>query len=255
MRERIIGAIAVVIVAIIVIPWLVAQVRAPREIERPAPVLAPLVSTVPDVAPYADQSLYNLPPLNPAKSAPRAAPTPATAPGAASSAASKADKSLYDLPPVNSVRRAPRASPTPATTPSVALSAASKADKSLYDLPPLNPAKRAPTASRASAESPTRGSVNPQPPAAGSVAAVPTAGWGVQAASFPDRKTAEALRAKLLQAGVSAFLSPHVVGGTTYYRVMAGPYPSAAAARAKVSSVAAVSRTKAVVRQLGDQGG
>jgi cell division septation protein DedD len=218
-RERIIGAIAIVVVAIIVIPWLIVQVRAPRELERTAPALP--FSNVPGDAPNADQSLYNLPPLHPAQSATRAAPTPAT-------------------------------------NPTVASSSAAKADKSLYDLPSLNPAKSVPTTptAMASAGSPARGSAKPQPPpAAGPIAAVPTAGWGVQAASFSSRKTAEALRVRLLQAGISAFLSPHVVGGTTYYRVMAGPYPSVAAARAKVSPVAAVSGTKAVVRRLDDQGG
>ena len=84
-----------------------------------------------------------------------------------------------------------------------------------------------------------------------SSASTPAPGWTVQVASFSKRGAAAPLVKRLGKAGFKAFIDPHQVGGTTYYRVRVGPYRDEAKAKAAAPRIAAVSGTKVLVRQQG----
>lgn len=176
MRERIIGAIAVVVVAIVVIPWLVARSHLPHQVIRTLPVPGSVTAgATPDTA------LYSLPPL--------------VASGAHATAQHQ---------------------PQPAAQPAAAPAAPA---------PPPKPDATAATGGGG--------------------------GWTIQAASFTDRPSADELVRQLAARHIAATVSPHAIGGHTYYRVIAGPYASEKAARDELSAIAAVARTRGIVRPPG----
>lgn len=177
MRERLIGAIAIVVVAIVTIPWLVSRARYAHQLSLPRATLIP-----------------------------------------ANAAATAASPGLsLGLPP---------------------LSTASDGASAPVAVTAESPAPPAPAATTVTA-----------------TAGMPTSGWGVQAASLTDPGDAAGLSARLIRAGFKAFVSPHLVGGKTWYRVYVGPYPDAAAARSAAPKIAALSKTQVIVRQFGGKGG
>jgi cell division septation protein DedD len=78
-----------------------------------------------------------------------------------------------------------------------------------------------------------------------------SSGWCIQAASFSNLKSARTLANQLEQAGFKVSLAPHRVGGTTYYRVRVGPYPSKARAQSAAPGVARISRARVLIRKTG----
>lgn len=199
MRERLIGAVVLVVIAVILIPWLVSRAHHPRDIvtrtswpasaSTPArPYVLPLRGTMP-----ATSSVAAMPP---------AARTAAAMPPAATSAPHPQTQTVVHRvsPSVNSKPAASNAGSTTlskANSPSVAT------------------------------------------------------GWHIQAASFSDINAARTLEKHLEQAGFKVSLAPHRVNKTTYYRVLVGPYPSKARARAAAPGVARISRTKVLIRKPG----
>ncbi|MGA7966003.1 MAG: SPOR domain-containing protein [Gammaproteobacteria bacterium] len=204
MRERLIGAAVLVVIAVILIPWLVSRAHHPEDVvtqtswpasaSTPAqPYVLPLQSTVP------------------ASSSAAAMPTPAArttanavTPGAKALAASSSPS------PHTVVRQ----KPLPVNSKPVA----SKVD--LAALPKVNSLSAA-------------------------------TGWHVQAASFSDIKAAQTLEKHLEQAGFKVSVAPHLVGKTTYYRVLVGPYPNKTQADSAATGVARISRTKVLIRKPG----
>lgn len=84
-----------------------------------------------------------------------------------------------------------------------------------------------------------------------SSARAPAPGWTVQVASFSKRGAAMPLVKRLGKAGFKAFIDSHQIVGTTYYRVLVGPYHDQAKAKAAAPRIAVVSGTKVLVRQQG----
>lgn len=196
MRERLIGAAVLVIIAVILVPWLVSRAHHPEDVVTrtawPASANAP-------ARPYV-------------------LPLQSTAP---------ATSSVAEMPPS-----------TARTTSNAVPSAASTAAKGN---PPSQPAVSPHKSTPAHGKSPAP--VEASRPA--------LSGWLIQAASFANVDAARTLKKRLEQAGFAVNVSPNRVKGTTYYRVLVGPYPSKARAQSAALGVARISNTKVLIRSPG----
>ncbi|MGH8160793.1 MAG: SPOR domain-containing protein [Gammaproteobacteria bacterium] len=260
MRERWIGAIVLIVIAAIMVPWLMTHAHHPRN------------------------NLQNLT---------LAAAPPASAPGAlalpSATAASAETMQIARVaripqsitPPVSStlaLMPAPRQVPVrhhaaqtsePKQTPAqrVAQTHASKQTRSRPSV--TEPAaSRKPsrvvahdTASQSASHTPRVAQENAPPKTSAPTRITPKrkaplgqgilhkGDWYVQVASFASHANAAQMAILLTRAGYHAFLSSNESGGTLYYRVRVGPYPSETRARAVAPGLTAVSGSQVVVRQ------
>ncbi|MGH8127102.1 MAG: SPOR domain-containing protein [Gammaproteobacteria bacterium] len=218
MRERLIGAAVLVIIAVILIPWLVSRAHHPENIvtrtswpasaNAPAqPYVLPLQSTVPTTS-----SVAAIP-----------APTTQTTDTSRTATAHTATAVAATMPSETKASATDNAVPTQPLV----------SHKS-------GPVKQKPASTSAGLTVPP--AATPQ---------LMHTGWSVQAASFSDIKAARILEKHLEKAGFKVGLAPHQVSETTYYRVLVGPYPSKTQARAAAPKIARISRTRVLIRTPG----
>lgn len=207
-RRRLVGAVVLVLAAVIVLPMLLDS--------EPAPVASNVPIRIPErQAPFGANAPETPAVAQPATVAEAAPSAPASAPTAAVSVEPKAD------PKVDPKRNEPPARVEPPKTPSPALSARSADGERALALLEGRPARPAGTNA-----SPAEASTPRPPPAAGN--------FVVQAMSLDSSDDAQRQRGKLLASGVSnAFVDgPVNVNGNQKYRVRVGPFPSRDAAQA-----------------------
>jgi DedD protein len=186
LKERIVGAIVIVALGIIVIPWLLdGPAQSPRPVERALEL------------PPAEQPgrTYTIP-LDPAAGPPIAvdsgpAPTPAPRPGAGAIQRPGREPTAAELQPQPApVEPPPRAAPQPA---------------------PQAAPRPAPQAAAAS------------PPPAPTPAPAGDGPWTVQVGSFSQPQNADGLQRELRAQGYEAFVSRIATDAGSMYRVRVGP--------------------------------
>lgn len=217
LKERIVGAIVIVALGIIVIPWLLdGPAQSPRPVERALEL------------PPAEQAgrTYTIP-LDPAAGPPvaiesGAAPPPAPRPGAGAIQRPGREPAAAELQPPQPapVEPPPRATPQPA---------------------PQAAPRPAPQAAPAS----------PPPP----VPAPATSGdgpWTVQVGSFSQPQNAEGLQRQLRAQGFESFVSRIATDAGSMYRVRVGPVPDRQSADDLLARVRAAGHAGARVARAQD---
>ncbi len=204
MRERLIGAITLVIIAVILIPWLISRVHRPKDI----------------VIHASWPASANTP------SQPYVLPLRSTAAVTSSVAPMSASMTTANPKVASGTGEGPIASSAPSAQ-SMARPSPSVVNKKIVS---------------SGAGSTASSTVNTQRM---------SSGWHIQAASFSNLKSARILENQLEQAGFRVSLAPNRVGGTTYYRVRVGPYPSKARAQSAAPGVARISRARVLIRKAG----
>lgn len=236
MRERLIGAIVLAIVAVILIPWLIAHSHNPRarppRFDTPT-ALSTGATALPETSATADGQ---------------------TTPLQATSARPAASVTRVMPRPVQHAATAPHSA-------SGTLRART---------PPVTASSRVPAAAGPAPESRSEPRPAPRNAAAPQSAAVPTGvgggtaekkqgigkgDWYVQVASFSSRDNAAQLAIELTRSGYHVFLKGHQIAGKTVYRVRVGPYASEARARAVAPGLSALSGSQVLVRQADGNGG
>ncbi|MGH8274606.1 MAG: SPOR domain-containing protein [Gammaproteobacteria bacterium] len=236
MRERLIGAIVLIVIAVILIPWLIAHshnpgVRAARFNAPPA--LSTGAAALPKASTTAggQTTTLQMTPARPAASAARVAPQSAQRTAVAP----------------RSAAGALRAGTPPVMAPSPAPSTVSSGPESR---PESRPAPRN-TATSQSAVAPTGVGGNTAKREQG----IGKGDWYVQVGSFASRDNAAQLAIELTRSGYRVFFKGYETGDKTVYRVRVGPYPSEARANAVAPGLSALSGSQVLVRQADGSGG
>lgn len=241
-RRRLVGALALVLAAVIVVPMLFDNddMQASRE----TPVVVPMVVTpstdaplLPDVASGASGGglVTQTPPAQPdadAATTPPAPPQPNTA-------------APVPAAPTTTPGQASPATPPPTTPHAGRDTAAAPAAPPAGRDAPARPAQTPPAAQRTDdgalalalleGRKPVNGASRPAAPQQGS--------FVVQIAAYTTQQDAAARRDKLIGAGVTnAFVETAQAGGKTTYRLRVGPFSTREAAQA----------AQARIRALGD---
>ncbi len=246
-RRRLIGALALVLAAVIVVPWLFDEpvpddTRAPIVVPAPVAGLPPAAEPAPaqtDAASGAVQA-----------DAAQTDAAPADHPAGAASAPGVGEPA--DAPQAAGQAQPPAASAAPEPAPAAQSAPAQPAPPREKPAEPVRPADK-PAAERAPAGRTDDGSValallaGKAPPAARSEAK-PAAGgrYYLQVAAYTTEQDAQARRDSLRQAGVTdAYVERGQSNGRTVYRLRVGPFGSHEAAQA----------AQARLRALGYQNG
>lgn len=229
-KQRVIGAVVLVALAVIFVPML---------LEKPDSDLGPVGSNLPD---QPEQSVQDrIEPLTlpepPAEEEPAqvvidAAPgsiaTPdATAPASEGNAsvagAPTSDAPVDAAPPAEAP--APVAPPAAGAAPAQPLPAAPAPAAPAAQTPPATaaPAPSAPAAAPPAAQAPAATPTKPAPSAQAPAAAKPLSGWVVQLASLASKDNALALRERLRGQGYTAFVEELQTPQGMLYRVRVGP--------------------------------
>jgi DedD protein len=227
LKQRLIGATILVVVAVVVLPGLLSGRREvvtlePTRDESGVPLLAhefSLGETLtaeeqavaadelqPDPPPGAAVAVPEPLPMTPPSGVPAnvpAAAAPATSPAVASvvvPAATVPAAAAATPPPASKPSPVPVAAAKPATAPTLAAAPPVKSVAAPAAKPPANPAAVAPVVS--------------------------LSGWVVQIGSFGTQQKAEELVAKLQGKGFRAFTLAYTASGRTLHRVRVGPEQS-----------------------------
>ncbi|MGB6241183.1 MAG: SPOR domain-containing protein [Castellaniella sp.] len=231
-RRRLIGALALVLAAFIVVPWLFDE-PAPDDAHAPvvvpaAPAGLPPTSSIPapvDAAPHAgDDAAAN--PNQGSVSAPDPANEPNSAPHAPEPAAAQPESPAVAVPPIQ----------PPAPPPAV--------DKPAEE--PAKPAKPAKSMERTDDGSVALALLSGKSPDNKAASASGQGRYYLQVAAYTTEQDAQSRRDSLRQAGVTdAYVERGQSGGRTVYRLRVGPFGSHEAAQA----------AQARLRALGYQNG
>ncbi len=241
-RRRLIGALALVLAAVIVVPWLFDE-PVPDDTRAPIVVPAPVAGLPPAAAPAP------APPAAASGAVPAEA-APADQPAGAASAPGVGEPA--DAPQAAGQAQPPAASAAPEPAPAAQPAPAQPAPPREKPAEPVRPADK-PAAERAPAGRTDDGSValallaGKAPPAARSEGK-PAAGgrYYLQVAAYTTEQDAQARRDSLRQAGVTdAYVERGQSNGRTVYRLRVGPFGSHEAAQA----------AQARLRALGYQNG
>jgi DedD protein len=230
MRERLIGAAILVIIAVILIPWLVSHSHQPREQVRTLPV--------PNVESASAPAVLTLPPVPGSQVA-------VARTDSASKDASNAPRDAVKIvvpataAPIVARHEKKQARPKSSTV-STPANTATKRAKKVSNRPSRTESASKPTAHSTIAK-------------AGS--GIEKGDWYLQVASFTSLKNASAMVEKLEQAGFVAAIAPHEAKDKTWHRVRVGPYPDKASAQKAATRVRSVSGSKSIVRQADGRGG
>ncbi|MDY0308222.1 MAG: SPOR domain-containing protein [Castellaniella sp.] len=238
-RRRLIGALALVLTAFIIVPWLFDE-PVPDDAHAPIVVPAPVAGLPPATDPPAMQpDASGGAAQDPVPSAPAVGASPAVPPAAP------------DQPPAPAIAAAPEPAPAePAPAPPEPTREKPVADaRKAAD----RPGTEKPAAARAPVERTDDGSValallaGKTPPAASSGSRAATGGrYYLQVAAYTTEQDAQARRDSLRQAGVTdAYVERGQSNGRTVYRLRVGPFGSHEAAQA----------AQARLRALGYQNG
>jgi DedD protein len=255
MRERLIGAIALVVIAAIMVPWLMSRAHHPRAPGNAFAVTATAGAPIVRIAPPVSAATPQTQAL--AGQIMQAAET-ASAPAVAVAVPNTVPSALQSLPqkslPQKNVPQTDASTRTPAHPHSPASSGAARVGSAPTS---TLPARAAPVhaAQTASAQAST--------PAPSAPAASPALGhgilakgdWYVQVASFSSHTNAAQLAILLTRAGYHAFLATYRKGSTTFYRVRVGPYPSKDRAQAVAPGLSAMSGSQVFIRQASGSDG
>ncbi len=224
-KERLVGAIALVAIVVIVVPELLTGPHVPAP--APPPALAPAAQhsysidlTAGERGAIARSPAPAAPAPEAATAVPGAVDGPATAPGASGNRAGAV--SAADAPPAAAPAPTPAAvPPKPAATATVATEVhplAQAPSAAINHVPAAAPAAAAPAAAP-----------RPTVPVAGAE------GWVVQLGSFASKDNAESLAKGLRAKGYRAFVSEFRGSGRVLYRVRVGPEQD----RARAETIAA----------------
>jgi DedD protein len=261
LKERLVGAVALVLIVVLVVPELLTGPRRPQPpaaSDAPAQVRVVVVDLAhseagPVVRPAADAAPVLAPVTVP--TAPAGAATAATAATAASAPATDADGAA---PPPPALAAAPplRGAMAPAVTVPTTVAEAPKAAPAQTEIPKAEAAKTvaanpvatkpagevpvapAPVSAKpAVAEAPKAAPAEPQKSAAHppKVSVAAGEGWVVQLGSFASRENGEKLAKVLRGKGYRAFVSEFRGSGRILYRVRVGPEQD----RSRAESIAA----------------
>lgn len=226
MRERLIGAAVLVIIAVILIPWLVSHSHHPREQVRTLPV--------PNIESTAAPAVLTLPPI------PGSQVAVARAGDDGAVKDNDADKQTNTAKTV-----------TAATTTPVLIGQ----EDPIVSAPAATVTKQAKKVSShpESTENDSKSVAHSTP--AEKSPGIEKGDWYLQVASFSSLENADSMVEKLEQAGFAAAIAAHEVKGKTWHRVQVGPYPDETAARKAATQVHSISGTQPLVRQAGGRDG
>lgn len=220
-RRRLVGAIALVALVVLVVPWFIDTTPPPplKDVEIVIPPVPPVDRQFPAAAGSAasDAPDAAMPPEEPAGMAPSTSPGPEDA-----------------VAPKSSSADAPVVQPEPATL------APSGSTDTAMSKPRDKPAdKRAERPVEKPREAP-----KPAPPTKPATApGLPTKGFVVQLGAYADRDNAAQLLARVRALGLPGYVEPVKTPDGTKIRVRSGPFPTLAAAEA--------ARARLGARQLG----
>ena len=220
LKERIVGAIVIVALGIIIIPWLLdGPAQSSRPVERALEL------------PPAEQPgrTYTIP-LDPAAGPPVPVETGNGGPV------------IQPRPGAGAVQRPPRddaAAPVAQPEPQATRPAAQPTQPPPRPAPQSAPATSAPPAAAPAPQ--------PTPPQAGAEGA-----WTVQVGSFSQADNAQALQRRLVSEGFDAFVSRVVTDAGTMHRVRVGPVPERDAAEQQLARLRAAGHAGARVVRAED---
>src|SRR5690625_3625683 len=205
MRERLIGAAVLVIIAVILIPWLVSHSHHPREQVRTLPV--------PNIESTAAPAVLTLPPV----------------PGSRLAVARADDAPVNDNDTGKQTKTVAPATTAPLVTGHDEQQ--TRQEDSATSAPAATPIKQAKKVSKhpASTKSVSMPAARSTPE--NKIADIQKGDWYLQVASFSSLKNANSMVEKLEQAGFSATIAAHEAKGKTWHRVRVGPYPDKATAQ------------------------
>lgn len=208
-RRRLIGAVALVIVAIIFLPMLLDSEPRPAShdisIQIPSQSAGTFVSKIVPVTPEVPAQKQA-----PAAAAPPA-PVPPSAPAPVPAAEAPAPQKAVPAKPVSSV---PEARP----------GANGKPKAEAMDKPKADTKEKPKAEAKPEAKDKLKAEARDKPkPSAGPV-------FVVQVAALADGEKAKELQAKIAAAGVKSYTEPVATATGTVTRVRAGPFPTRAAA-------------------------
>jgi DedD protein len=227
LKERIVGAAVLVVVAVIVIPMVLS---GPEE--------EPVAETAP---PVRDEFASRVLPLKTDRTLSTAREDDTVA---------RSDPSLRDgdgdAPPPADAPPPSADSPASAKAPAPA---AAKAPRKAVAPPPAKVPVRPPAAKPEKATQPAAPAPKPKPKLklSASTAPGPRRGWVVQLGSFSNKRNAHGLRDRLLEKGYRAFTQTSTSAGVTVTRVYVGPMPSRDRARASLPALLEETRLKGIV--------
>jgi DedD protein len=208
-RRRLLGAIALVLLAVIFLPMVLDQ--------EPKPVTQDVVIQIP--SPNQGQFVSKIVPVAPEAKAPvRAEPQPAD----------------RDLAKSEAGLLSPKAAPTPAPKPAEATPPVDPAQPKEAAKPVEKPKAEAKAPAPAPAKAVAPAPSKPAPPAkAETKAAAPAAGqFVVQVAALSDKAKAQAMKDQIAAAGFPAYTESVPTASGPVVRVRAGPFATRAAADA-----------------------
>lgn len=190
LKERIVGAVLLVLAAVLVIPLFLDGPDPETRVERPAVALPPADDTDARTRTVRLEQQRDTPtaPPTPAAEAPVPTPSPAPVP--------QPREAPADTTPATDVAPVAEPSPEPAAEPAPAPPARAE--------PPVEPTPAPPTA----------------PPTA---PAAPGENWVIQLGSFGNRDNADRLAAELRERRYQSFVTRHESDGRVLHRVRVGP--------------------------------
>lgn len=240
-RRRLVGAIALVAIVVLVVPWFIDTAPPPplKDVEIVIPPVPPADKQFPPAPETSPPEAATSAPADAAAPAPAAAVDPAAAPADApvSGAGSTSPGAPADAPSLDAPVTRPE--PPPASAKPVEKPAAKAVDK-----PAEKPVEK-PVEKRADkpAEKPrdkTKTAAQPKPAPA---VVPPSKGHVIQLGAYSDRENAAQLLARLRAAGLPGYAEPVKTPEGTKTRVRCGPFATPAAAQA--------ARAKLISKQIG----
>ena len=210
-RRRLIGAIALVILAVLLLPMLLDQ--EPRPVTQNISVTIPSQSSGPFVS-----KIVPVTPAGKAEGKAKAAPPPVAAaePPPAPPAPAASPEAQPKPEPVPPLVKAPRPEAVPPAPPQEAVVEAKPAPKPKAEAKPK-------------AEPKTEAKAEPKPKSEAKADAV-AGGFAVQVAALADPDKVKELQARITEGGLKSYTEPVATAKGPVTRVRAGPFPTRAAA-------------------------
>lgn len=237
MRQRLIGAAVLVLIAVILIPWLVSRSHHPREqvhtlaVPDAGSTDAPVVLTLPPL-PGSKTAVAGNDKRRPDKTADGRTMVDAAAPATAHATAGQ------DRMKTQKSRRTSVKGTSAAGDAVARVGSGKKADKTRQEPAPKARPERTPAAAATNNKS-----------------SIAKGDWYLQVASFSSWKNAQAMLDKLHQAGFNASISVHEAHGKRWHRVRVGPYPDKKAAQAAAKRLHALNGTQPLLHRADGSGG
>lgn len=232
-RRRLVGAIALVLAAIVVLPMVLDS--------HPKPVTDDIAIDIPSHPAADNQADAEDTQAGVAPDNPTAADVAPGASGLVSASAATATAAAMAKPPAAAQPAPQAATPAAPTAQTARAASSSTAAKSAAGAQSAQntPAEAAPAAKpQAAAKPATKPDAKPDTTTAASSSTPPGARFAVQLGSFPDDTSARSWATKLKAAGVPAYTEHRKdADGTTHTLLRAGPFADRAAASAAIAKV------------------